>query len=727
MRKKFLILIVMLSMIVVCSNSNALLVPIKVISLTPAPKYLHSGNEVERLTDGKTEFYPIWIRKGCVAWGGAGLVQIMLQVGEASTRPISGKLLLHTARGTIAGVHIPARIDVYAQRKDQKFTHAAGMSFRDEDFADKQNHWLSLEVDSVQSPILVIVRANGNYIAIDEIQWEEKVLSSTKIHPLVGDAAACVKDSLERHRQFLLANVITLSKDSAREWTKAFGNEKQVMWVPENPYDPLPLYPSAAMIASAAKEIHISGTRSERESACLGLLNLTDSDQDLTISVEGESKIAASVSLREVAKILVADGSQVYDPLLPLKDGHHIIAPAKLSAYLWIQADLRSMPPGQHRLSILVRDHTKKVVYSVPLILNVIDQQLPVNRRPAAFTWAYSIDLPIWRNPAKAVADLVDHGINVFLIHPSKIPMPTLTGQWNGKVATTLADDISLYRGKGLILLHLGWRPGQPAWLKPLSDQNIALQKAALQAWVWQLYSFLKGLGLSEKEWALYPVDEPHSDLLPYLRELAKWMKEAAPSIQIYANPDIAHSYRTTSADLIPLSAYIDLWQPALNLATGPAASFFTILTNLSRPWWIYDGPPAPAKAASPWHYYRLLSWRSWAAGAKGVGVWSYSDTTGTTAWDDLDGRRPDFALVYEGNDGPISSRRWEAFRKGLEDFQLLEAVAQGDLPSSAKLAPDLKSRVKELLNQSPVPSFARVEALRHEMLQAQKDLLHPK
>jgi hypothetical protein len=612
---------------------------------------------------------------------------------------------------------MPARIDIYSQSGVGKFGYATGMTIGDNDFADRQNHWISLELNAVHSPILATIRPNGNYFFIDEIRWEPHNPSPPQAQPVVGDVTACEKDSLERYRQSLLART-TLPEETLREWDKAFSNKRQVLWVVDNAYAPLPLYPQAKVISQATQEIHLCGTRSERESACIGILNLSNTEQALDISVEGEPQTVSGVALRRVGKILAADGSQVFDPLLPLDNGHGFNAAPKEAAYLWVQADLRHIPPGQHDLRVMVRDRDHRVINSIPLKLHISDISLPANLRPKAINWGYTTDMPIWQNPKKALADLVDHGINVFVIHPARIPMPTLTGDWQANIASKLASDITFYRGKGLILLFLGWGPGQgPAWLNPLAKQDIPRQKAALQAWLRQLGSFLSDLGLTKRDWALYPVDEPHGQRLPYLGELTKWLKEAAPDVQIYADPISTATHKATSADLVKLSPYIDFWQPDLGFATGQGAPFFAILSRLARPWWIYDGAPSPAKSASPWDDYRLLSWRSWAAGAKGVGFWSYSDTSGTSAWDDLDGRRPDFAVVYEGKDGPISSRRWEAFRKGVEDFQLLEAITQGDTHSSTRPA-DLRSRVQELLGQTPL-SFAKVEALRRQMLQA--------
>ena len=75
-----------------------------------------------------------------------------------------------------------------------------------------------------------------------------------------------------------------------------------------------------------------------------------------------------------------------------------------------------------------------------------------------------------------------------------------------------------------------------------------------------------------------------------------------------------------------------------------------------------------------------MLAWWAWYYGARGVGFWSYSDTGGSSAWEDVDGRRPDWAVVYETPRGIVSSRRWEAFREGLEDYVLLSGANKSEV-----------------------------------------------
>jgi hypothetical protein len=100
------------------------------------------------------------------------------------------------------------------------------------------------------------------------------------------------------------------------------------------------------------------------------------------------------------------------------------------------------------------------------------------------------------------------------------------------------------------------------------------------------------------------------------------------------------------------------------------------------------------------------------------VGFWSYSDTNGSSAWDDIDGRRPDWAVVYESDKGVVSSRRWEAFREGLEDYALLVApstvTAQQGIRAAGKVnfdqweTADIESARLLLLNDLLKPSSDR-------------------
>lgn len=692
---------------------------VRAVQLAPPPNYgsCQDQQAVQELTDGVLGDYPLWVRPGCVGWQDSGPVRILLHVDTGQNSVVSGNLSIHTARGESAGVEIPCRIDVYYLGSDQLYRHAAGETLQTGSFADGQDHWVSIPVANVTGDLLLVVRPTGSYFMTDEIGWAPGAVASSAPPDLVGNMDACVADSTQRYRSSLLNT--TVPADIASGWAAAFGSAKLKTWVADNPWDALPVYPAAGTIALAAPNVHLCGTKSDVESACIGILNLDLTNRTIVPSFAGESKVISSLSIRQVSKILAANGSIVYDPLVPLSGGRLSAMPRQAS-YLWVQADLRTMDPGLHSVSLSIRDGSNALIATIPFSFFVTGAKLLDSRRPAAVNWGYTNDLPIWNHPDKCMADLTDHGINVFVVNPSFIPQPSLDGRWNDAAAQALADQLALFRGRGAILLYLNWGPGgiAPRWLAPSNPQTVTANKDALASWLKRLAAFVKAQQVDVSQWALYPMDEPCGGQMPFLLELVKCFKQADPAVRIYENPTSYSSCATTSADLANLQPYIDLWQPPLATAIGALSGYFS---NLSRPWWVYSNPPSPAKAASPWEDYLLKVVKAWAAGAKGVGFWSYSDTSGTSAWNDLDGRRPDFAVVYEGTNGPVGSRRWEAFRKGVEDFQLLESVKDMDLPSSGALAAGLRSRVVSILALQPVP-FAAVESLRRDLLGAGED-----
>jgi hypothetical protein len=115
---------------------------------------------------------------------------------------------------------------------------------------------------------------------------------------------------------------------------------------------------------------------------------------------------------------------------------------------------------------------------------------------------------------------------------------------------------------------------------------------------------------------------------------------------------------------------------------------------------WTYD-VPAPSKASSPGSTYRLLPWEAWARGLQGCGFWAYGDTglRSADAWNDFDGRRWDFAVVYGETGSPrgllgeglAPSKRWQAFRIGIQDTALLTDALQR--------RPDLRAAILHALS----------------------------
>jgi hypothetical protein len=122
---------------------------------------------------------------------------------------------------------------------------------------------------------------------------------------------------------------------------------------------------------------------------------------------------------------------------------------------------------------------------------------------------------------------------------------------------------------------------------------------------------------------------------------------------------------------------------------------------------WLYYVGLAPAKANPPACYLELAAIAA-DLGATGLGAWSATDSEGRSAWDDFDGSGPDWALLYDSDDGVIRSRRWDAFAAGVE--MLRTNLACKAVAGAGKALPDACSLVARRLERSRAAgSCARV------------------
>ena len=169
--------------------------------------------------------------------------------------------------------------------------------------------------------------------------------------------------------------------------------------------------------------------------------------------------------------------------------------------------------------------------------------------------------------------------------------------------------------------------------------------------------------GFDERLIYLYPYDEMEGKQIDDFMEFASWAKKEIPNIKFYATIGSKGSEKA-----LP---YLDIAQ-----ISNDDELRFRKFTSANADTWIYD-TKGPAKSLSPYSYYRLMPWKAFLNGYTGVGFWAYADSgwgesSGST-WDDFDGEYPDFAVIYEGEgDSIISSRRWEAWRMGIEDYEIL-------------------------------------------------------
>lgn len=676
-----------------------------VTAATPEPNYGLStdSGDLQQFTDGTVVTFPTWSNQQSITWAHRTPVQLTAHLsGSKSRLSTPGIISIHTSRGTYAEVQPPRQIDVYSKISDASYSHVGSGIYNKDDFPDNGSFWLNVAVTLKSPDLVIVIHADGKYLTIDEIKWTPAAIGDPP-----SDNNLLVSDALSDSTARLIDRLQSLALKPAEfidKWAHSLGGNTPTVWA-TSCWDVTSRYPAADEIRSLQKnKPTVSGYAGENEPICVGIANTRDSIMNLNVSLSPSTTAAVALAGR-LEPILAANGNEVFDPILPIDLNQTITLPPRRATYLWFSLNLKAIGVGSNSIDISINETGKEPPTLLSIPLDIVD--FPDTARIDFFenTWAYTTDLPIWNRPQIAVQDLTSHGVNVFTIPPTHIPRLTTTKTWDDAREQLLISDLELFRGRGLILLYTGWEQGLNKQLFDSgSTEESPTEKQYLQSWLDHLKGVIAGTKIKNTDWALYPVDEPSGDKIHLLLKIAKRVHAIDRNIRIFANPTSFSGSRTSQRDLADLNKYISIWQPHLSLVRAINPTFFT---SLKKPWWIYAGPTAPPKATDPIMYYRLLAWQAWELGAGGVGMWSYSDTGSwayrglrlSSAWNDFDGYFPDYAMVYESPTGPITSRRWEAFREGAEDYRLFKAYELRLPRNKEREIARLKERIELLLN----------------------------
>lgn len=630
--------------------------PLRVEASNIEPNYplTRDKRDLEQLTDQLTVPFPAWTRRESVGWSHRTPVLLTVRVMAGAARQVR----LMTAKNLSADVLPPARVDAYCGRPQAGWVHVGNAVPKPDAVADRTSLWVDVPFDSPCSGELALVlHARGSFLMVDEIEahgsLQATAMTAPGQEPGVHDGSI-IGDSIRRLRARYVsdneARVSTLLREKA--------SRQPFAWL-VNPWQDLA--PGQWQADMSRTELSLSAAEGWPVSFVVGMANA--STEPATFRASLCEAAASRARFSELVPVLAANGQMIPDALRTL-DRQEL--PVGLGSLGWLYVTLDA---PVHTQTCEVRISSgDRTIQDLRLKLTDIGR-LPSSdsAAPKAGTWAYLSDKPIWtrENQADLVRALVSAGVNVFVIHPDSIPVPGAKANW--EVAAKLRSDLAAYRGAGTVLLYLAWdRAGVG------KDDSGPGQREVAQ-WLERLLPLMEAAGYSYADWALYPMDEPGPDDYAWLLRISRWIKERNDQVRLYANPG-----RVGLADLVPGSSLqelvdvIDIWQPL----RGEAADRLAPVLRKKAPdrWWIYQVGLAPAKAIPP-RCYRSSGAAAARLGAAGFGFWSFSDTGGSSAWDDFDGRRPDWAVVYEdANGGILSSRRWEAFQQGIRDFSALKA-----------------------------------------------------
>ncbi len=316
-------------------------------------------------------------------------------------------------------------------------------------------------------------------------------------------------------------------------------------------------------------------------------------------------------------------------------------------------------------------------------MLRVWGFSLPEEMPLSTYNWAYVTVFPLLTShQAEALADLRAHYTNTFVLTSREMPAAKFDDRGE------LVGEIDFREHDRVLQMHSWAR--EVSWFWGFEDgpspdggrfgtvwMSQPWKKAFttyLRAWI----EHLKALGCGYDRFFFYPFDET---VCPRFAELAALMKSIDPQVRLFADPTAG----ATREQLEAIAPYIDVWCPHLEGFVLKRAEDLEFLRAAGGKMWTYSCS-GPGKALPAYDYYRLKAWRAWQHELSGIGFWAYGDAgwRGDNAWDDFDGPNCDYAAVYDIEHAPpevphsealIPSKRWEAWREGIEDYAYLHLL----------------------------------------------------
>ncbi len=438
------------------------------------------------------------------------------------------------------------------------------------------------------------------------------------------------------------------------------------------------------------KEINIKMWQNEYESAAFNIINCSQSVMKMTaylsplLAPKGE-KINSNetFTIRKSHYVIASGIGSIADALLLQNENSFNIMPGEL-IQIWLTVHNPQLAGGQYEAKVAVaavRDNGENFSSEViPIHLKIYETKIPAKMSLNTCLWDY-YDAGVLEEMAE---DLRSHYTNVCVVPAQDLPFLRFSSDPPGTIRkpdyTRLDETVRQHQYAETILLGLNFsisqkdygRFGNVQWMS--NDWIIVFT-----SWLKNLVTHLKNIGVDYDRFALYPFDESLAD---EYYDLARLIKSVDPKIRLYAN-----SFGNGPTQFLRFRNLIDIWclQDSLILKNP---EWFEMIKRFGSQMWTYECLE-PMKAQQPYTYYRLLLWRAFQRGLGGAGIWTYyygqGFEPGGVPWYDTLRPQGFSGVVYGAKSSPVTglfenivpSRRWQAWREGVEDYQYLYELQQ--------------------------------------------------
>jgi len=738
-------------------------------TLSPKPNYhlCIDKSDVIQLTDGRTSGSK-WTNKSTVGWQKAEpAVEIVIDLGKKSA---IYEVRIHTIGGGFADVEFPEFAAVLLSDDNRKFRLAGLVSSKDlENVRARGYRGVSstMNIGNINAPgryVKFIIRPKWRYVFLDEVEVFGDSLSAARNIKLRNDlevftsseellkriygylqlcenAAAALKSTkenrsklsgqfsekmlseLERQAQKadtptkLLAIKEQVGKTRAEIYKAVYG--KPFVCLPANPMEMV--FEKKMPLHESTKDISVQMWQNEYESAAFNIVNCSDEMMTMAVSISPllgpAGKQVDSKKTFTVRRAIYVKGSTVgsiADALVLQAERPFNLQPGGLTQ-IWLTIFNPRLTAGIYkgRVGVWAKTTNGKnlPIETIPVTIEVQKHKFPENFALNTCNWAYYKVA----SAAEMAEDLHNHRINVYTVPPQDLPFLRFSSDRPNVIRkqnfTKLDNALRYHNYARTYLLCLDFnsskkdhgRFGNIEWMTPE-------WKAVFSQWLKNLINHLKDTGVGYDKFVLYPFDE---SLCDDFYKLAKLIKATDPKVRIYAN-----SFGKGPKEFMRFRELIDIWcLQDSHCMRHP--QWLAQIKGFGKQVWTYECL-RPMKAKDPYSYYRLMPWRAFKRGQTGAGFWIYyyglNFETGAVPWDDTLRPRGFSGVVYGRGGSPVPgllenivpSRRWEAWREGVEDYQYLYEVQKAiDLigtknPARAKQTQkSLKATVDYVLRNS--------------------------
>lgn len=686
--------------------------------LSETPNYsLTKGNDEYDLTDGvKKTGSKFWQDISTVGWKDANRIDIDIDLdGEKNI----SNVVINTARGNKAEVHYPANVFVFLSNDLQTYCYAGDiMTSLDNVSGGYEVREFILKNINIQAKyVKLVVIPNGKYTFLDEIEVIANRVESQSVspphNPVSSDSLSfMVKEllhsssefketlnTIKKEMFFLLGeksiydnvnkklatinledeNALVTFRDelSQANINRISSKNDNVDFLlkpllPWEEWSPLQL---TELEKKGSFKVQLIGLKSSHQYVAFSIINTQKNEQLLSIDIPCD---VSDIEFYEIPNSPNNTALGSYDALKPINENKiSIKSGEKLYVYIKIKLERSCLS------NITVESKNKKE--KIPLSIEVINQKSNPKFLNAN-VWAY-FDYPVIENNIDAVSmDLSSHHVNTIVLSGKYIP---LIGNYDFEKLKAYLSNIKIKENYKILLFSNHLNEARQN-LKSGESYMSESWKREFKKWYGSLVTELSDSGIEANQIYWYPYDEIKESNLNDFISLSKWGKQALPQMQLFVTIN-----KEASSTVIP-HATISQVIPSLGKKIK--------IKYPNSEIWIYD-VLGNSRDRSAYSTYRLMAWEAFLYDFKGVGFWNYLDLRNgelNRYNEAVLNKAEDFSVVYTTkNNEIVSSRRWEAFSKGIEDHQVLEIYAEkyGERKT--------KDLVKEVLNKESRMEFA--------------------